>query len=127
MHTPAGTAHVYRWSELPLDHPMPMLSRRRIIGEKMMISEVRLDRGCVVPSHSHANEQLAIVISGSLRFGLGMPGGQAGEEPCRVLDVHAGEVLHLPPFTPHSAEALEDSLVLDLFSPPSAVTGIDRA
>jgi hypothetical protein len=37
-----------------------------------------------------------------------------------------GELLHLPPNLPHSAFAEEETLVLDLFSPPATVTGIDQ-
>ncbi|MBI1850572.1 MAG: cupin domain-containing protein [Planctomycetes bacterium] len=101
---------------------MEQLERRRIIGEKMMISRVHLEKGCVVPTHSHENEQFACVVSGRLSFGIGAEGSASR----RVVVVENGEVLHLPPNVPHSAEALEDTLVLDLFSPPSQTTGIDR-
>jgi quercetin dioxygenase-like cupin family protein len=120
MTTPS--AAVYRWDDLPRDHPMEMLARRRIIGEKMMISEIFLHRGCDVPSHHHANEQFAIVLTGCVRFGLGESGGADH----RIVEVKAGEVLHLPPHVHHSAHALEDSLVLDIFSPPSQMTGVDE-
>ncbi len=112
----------HRWSDLPTDAPMPLLERQRVIGANAMISRVLLRRGCDVPSHSHANEQFACIISGRLRFGLGEPGSPEH----RTIDVRAGEVLHLPANVPHSAVALEDTLVLDIFSPPSATTGIDR-
>ena len=120
---PAATnAKHYRWSDLPQDTPMELLSRKRIIGEQMMISQVNLRKGCCVPTHSHANEQFACIMSGELRFGIGEEGSAARYEVC----VKAGGVLHLPANVPHSAEALEDTLVIDLFSPPSATTGIDR-
>jgi quercetin dioxygenase-like cupin family protein len=112
------TAH--RWSALTPDAPMPLLTRTRVIGEKVMLSRVELARGCFVPTHSHANEQMAVILSGSLRFGLG-PEGQSQ----RFQTVRAGEVMHLPAGCPHSAEALEDTVVLDVFSPPSATTGVD--
>ena len=108
---------LHDWETLEKDRPMPGLWRRRVVGEQAMLSQVFLEKGTFVPSHSHANEQMAIVVSGRLRFGLA--GG-------REVIVGAGQVLHLPPDAPHSAEALEDSLVLDVFSPPSATTGIDR-
>ena len=101
---------------------MALLERRRIIGEKMMISRVLLRQGCDVPTHSHENEQFACILSGRLRFGLGEPGSPDRRE----VVVSAGEVLHLPSGVPHSAFAEENSVVLDLFSPPSATTGIDR-
>ncbi len=116
------SAVVYRWSDLPTDRPMPLLERRRIIGEGMMISQVLLEKGCMVPSHAHENEQFACVIRGRIRFGLGVEGSP--EHQRMVLT--GGEVLHLPSNVPHSAEALDETLILDLFSPPSEKTGIDR-
>lgn len=113
---------VYQWDALPTDTPMEKIARQRIIGEKMMISKVFLDRGCIVPTHQHENEQFACIMSGALRFGLGAEGSAERRE----IIVKAGEVLHLPSNLPHSAEAIEDTVVLDLFSPPSAGTGIDR-
>ncbi len=107
----------HRFSELPSDRPMDLLERRRVIGEKVMISEVRLAKGCVVPAHRHENEQMCVVLEGRLRFGFG--------ENATVVDVAAGEVLTLPSNVLHSAEAIVDSRVLDVFAPPSATTGID--
>jgi quercetin dioxygenase-like cupin family protein len=102
---------------------MDRISRRRVIGEKMMISEVRLEKGFRVSSHAHENEQFSIVLSGELRFGV----GHEGRSDWREVHVRAGEVLHLPSNVPHSAEALVDTVVLDLFSPPSEKTGVDRS
>lgn len=113
---------VYRWSELTEDAPMPLLTRKRVIGNQAMISRVALAKGCDVPSHSHANEQFAVLLSGTMRFGLGEPHTVQHRE----ITLHAGEVLHLPSNLPHSAHAIEDSLILDIFSPPSQKTGIDR-
>lgn len=99
---------------------MPDLARRRIIGDNVMISQVRLNAGCVVPMHQHENEQIACVVSGALRFTFDQ-GNAAGE-----IIVRAGEALLLPANAPHAAEALEETLVLDVFAPPSQTTGIDR-
>ena len=112
----------YRWDSMTPDRPMELLERRRIVGEKAMISRVWLRKGCLVPGHSHENEQFACTLSGRLRFEL----GTKGSDDWREVIVAAGEVLHLPANVPHSAEAMEDTLVLDIFSPPSATTGIDR-
>ena len=101
---------------------MQLLSRRRIIGERMMISQVFLKKGCFVTTHAHANEQFACVMSGELRFGIGAEGAADRYE----VNVKAGEVIHLPSNVPHSAEAVSDTEVLDLFSPPSQKTGIDQ-
>jgi len=115
-------ARLYRWSELPTDVPMALLERRRVIGRQAMISHVLLKKGCFVPAHSHENEQFTCVLQGKLRFGLGDDKSPNRHEVVAV----AGEVIHLPSLVPHSAEALEETLVLDVFSPPSATTGIDE-
>jgi len=65
----------------------------------------------VVPRHQHHDEQITYVLEGALRFTLGSDGGQR-------VDVLAGEVLHIPSDLPHSAEALEDTLDVDIFDPP---------
>ncbi|MBN8644198.1 MAG: cupin domain-containing protein [Planctomycetes bacterium] len=114
-----------RFDALAVDQPMPLLERRRLIGEKAMISHITLFKGCVVPLHRHENEQFSILISGALRFTFTEPGQPAGPG-MQPMTLRAGEVLHLPGNLPHAAEALEDTIVLDVFSPPSATTGIDR-
>jgi quercetin dioxygenase-like cupin family protein len=102
---------------------MPLLERQRIIGEQAMISRVLLRKGFVLATHSHANEQFGVVLSGRVRFGLG-----AENSPSRTHEtLGPGEVIHFPGNFPHSAEALEETLILDIFSPPSEKTGIDAA
>lgn len=113
--TPADVT-VSRWLDLPMDAPMPSLARRRVIGDMAMISHVTLEKGCVVGVHQHANEQVTAILRGRLRFTLA--GG--------TRDVGPGEVVLFPANAPHGAEALEETEVLDVFSPPSATTGIDR-
>jgi quercetin dioxygenase-like cupin family protein len=111
------------WSDSPVDRPMPLLERRRMIGEKAMISHITLSKGCNVPMHSHENEQFSCVISGCLRFGV----KDGLNDARRDVLVRAGEALHLPSNVPHCVVAEEETVVLDIFSPPSQGTGIDRA
>jgi quercetin dioxygenase-like cupin family protein len=118
---PSGATH-YVWEQLPHDNPLELLTRRRVIGKNAMIARVLLRKGCDVKTHAHDNEQFACVLSGRVRFGVGAEGSPQRQD--RV--VSAGEVLHLPGNVPHSAYALEDSVILDIFSPPSLTTGIDR-
>ena len=73
-------AACYRWADLPRDRPLSLLQRRRIIGERVMLSEVLLEKGCVVPAHAHDNEQFCCVLSGRLRFGLGAEGSPEHRE-----------------------------------------------
>jgi quercetin dioxygenase-like cupin family protein len=117
----ASATH-YPWQELPADRPMDKIERRRVIGERAMLSLVHLEAGCDVPSHQHDNEQFSHILRGRIRFGLGAPGTSAYRE----IEVAGGEMLHLPGGVPHAAYALEESEVLDVFVPPSAETGLDR-
>ncbi|MFQ5720535.1 MAG: cupin domain-containing protein [Acidobacteriota bacterium] len=114
-------ARKIRWSDLETDHPMPLLDRQRIHGEKMTVARVRLEKGFKIDPHAHDEEQISLVVSGQIRFLVGAPPDQ--EE----IIATANEALVLPPNVPHGAEALEDSLAIDLFSPPAQQTGIDRA
>ncbi len=115
-------ANHWSWDQLESDQPLEGITRWRVLGEKVMLSRVALAQGTVVASHSHDNEQMACVVEGAVRFGLGDPESDGHHE----LVVRAGEVLHLPSGIPHAATALEDSVVLDVFAPPSETTGIDE-
>ena len=121
MQTQSG-ATVHNWTKLSEDTPMELLARKRVIGQQAMISRVFLRKGCDIPTHAHPNEQFACVLSGRARFGLGAEGSPQRQE----LTVGAEEVVQLPANVPHSCYALEDTLILDVFSPPSQTTGIDR-
>lgn len=113
-------AVLHRWDDLESDEPMALLSRKRVIGDQAMISRVVLKKGCTVPSHAHENEQFGCILSGVLKFTVGE------EATSKVITARAGDVIHFPANAPHAAEALEDTVILDIFSPPSETTGIDR-
>lgn len=116
-------AYAVTWSELPSDAPMELITRKRILGEHLMISRVHLSKGFSLPTHQHANEQFAVVLSGRIRFDLG-PANEPGSES---VTLEPGQVLVIPSNAPHSAHAIEDCLILDVFSPPSEMTGVDRS
>ena len=101
----------YRWEDMPKERVTETLERRLITGDRMMLAHVYLDKGCVVPKHSHENEQLTYILEGALYFWI----GENGEEE---VIVRSGEVLVIPSNVPHKAEALEDTLDVDIFSPP---------
>ncbi len=101
----------YRWDEMAKEELTPLLGRRLITGERMMLAHVYLKKGCVVPKHAHDNEQLTYILEGALRFRL-------GEDGAEEVVVGAGEVLHIPSNLPHEAVAIEDTLDVDVFSPP---------
>lgn len=99
---------LHSWNSIPPEQLNPLLTRQFITGQQCMLARVVLTKGCVVPEHSHPNEQIAFILEGALRFSL------AGE----THTVQAGEVLVIPPNVPHSAVALEDTIDFDIFAPP---------
>ena len=101
----------YRVADLPTEQLNPLISRSLITGERAMLAHVYLKKGAVVPMHSHDNEQITYVLEGALKFRI----GDGGPED---LVVRTGEVLHLPGNVPHEAEALEDTIDVDVFTPP---------
>jgi quercetin dioxygenase-like cupin family protein len=103
-----GDATLYRLADIALEPMSPLLSRQFVTGSQAMLARILLKKGCVVPEHSHPNEQIAFVLSGALEFVVaGIP-----------QVVRAGEILVIPGNVPHSATALEDTEDLDLFAPP---------
>jgi quercetin dioxygenase-like cupin family protein len=104
-------ARFHRWEDLPKERLNDLLDRRLVTGERIMLAHVYLKKGCVVPRHFHENEQLTYVLEGALRFWL----GENGE---KEQVVRSGEVLVIPSNLPHKAEALEDTLDVDIFAPP---------
>ena len=101
----------YRWEDMPKERVSDSLERRLITADRMMLAHVYLEKGCIVPRHSHENEQLTYILQGALHFWI----GEDGEEE---VVVRAGEVLVIPSNVVHMAEALEDTLDVDIFSPP---------
>jgi quercetin dioxygenase-like cupin family protein len=98
------------WSSVPLEDLNPLLQRQFIVGQEIMLARVLLKKGCIVPEHSHHNEQLTYVLEGALKFWID------GKE----IVVNAGETLCIPSNLPHKAEALVDTVDLDVFAPPRA-------
>ena len=106
-----GKATFHRWDDMPKERVNDMLDRRLVSGERVMLAHVYLKKGCIVPKHSHENEQITYILEGALKVNL-------GEDQQEEVVVRAGEVLHIPSNLPHRAEALDDTLDVDVFSPP---------
>jgi quercetin dioxygenase-like cupin family protein len=100
-------ARLHRWDEIALEKVTEMISQKLVSGEREMLAQIYLKRGAVVPMHSHESEQMTYILQGAMRYLVD------GEE----IIVREGEVLHIPAWTPHQAEALEDTFELDVFSP----------
>ena len=99
------------WDNLPKEELKPGLSRNWVNGEKGMLAQIYFEKGVTVSKHSHENEQFAYVLEGALLFRI-------GDDQTEEVVVRAGEVLHIPSNVLHSAEALEDTVDLDVFVPP---------
>lgn len=98
------------WDAIELEDLNPLLQRHFVVGKNIMLARVLLKKGCIVPEHSHHNEQLTYILDGALKFWI----------DGKVIVVRAGEVLTIPSHMPHKAEALEDTVDLDVFNPPRA-------
>lgn len=106
--TPTAALQYIPWHTIPLEDLNPLLQRQFVVGQEIMLARVLLKKGCIVPEHSHHNEQLTYIVEGALKFYID------GKE----ITVHAGEVLCIPSNMPHKAEAMEDTVDLDVFTPP---------
>ena len=103
----AAVPQLYKWDDIVLENVRDGISRKFIAGDREMVAQIFLKRGAIVPSHSHESEQLTYVLTGALTFTL----------DGRNITVRPGELLRIPSWMPHSAEAIEDTFELDLFSP----------
>jgi len=97
-----------RWKDVEIERLNPLLDRQLVVGDRLMVSRILLKKGCMVPLHSHVNEQVSYILEGALKFWID------GKE----IVVHAGELLCIPSSMPHKAEAMEDTVDLDIFYPP---------
>src|ERR1700744_2729140 len=107
--TPMSTATLYNWKDVDNEQLNPPPSRQFVHGDQSMFARIVLKKGCVVPRHSHHNEQITFITEGALRFDFDDGTSQT---------VHEGEVLVIPGGLPHSATALSDCIVFDIFAPP---------
>ena len=98
------------WSRVPIEELNAFLGRQLVVGQNVMLARVLLKKGCIVPEHSHPNEQLTYILAGGLKFWI----------DGKIIVVNTGEVLTIPPNMPHKVEALEDTVDLDIFHPPRA-------
>jgi len=101
----------YRWDDMPTESLKPGLGRRLISGDQVMLTHVYFEKGTEVPRHRHHNEQITYILEGALQFHF-------GDDDAETHTVRAGEVVVIPSDLPHRAVALEDTLDVDVFSPP---------
>lgn len=113
-------AKAYRWAEVKEDNPIDFLRLRRISGERMLVARVFLDKGCHVATHFHESEQIGVVISGRVNWTIG-----ADDSPDQyTVELRGGELMVVPSNVPHAVDALEDTEIIDILSPPGKM-GVD--
>ncbi len=99
------------WDDIPTEEVTPMMKRKIIAGEKMMIAKMQFKDGFRVPLHSHENEQITQCVSGTMRFWF-------GENKEQEMELHAGEMVVIPAHLPHEALMVGDVEEVDSWSPP---------
>jgi quercetin dioxygenase-like cupin family protein len=99
-----------KWKDVELEHLNSQIDRQMVVGDQIMVARVLLAKGAHVPMHSHHNEQVTYILEGALKFAI------EGKE----IVVRTGEVLCIPSNVPHEAWAEEDTVDLDVFTPPRA-------
>ena len=97
-------------SDLPNVHPLAGCTMRRLGGEQAMLQVATMPKGTSFEPHAHMNEQIVLMLEGTLRLDVGVQ-----PEPIELAE---GDILVIPPNVPHGGEALTDCKVLDAFSPP---------
>ncbi len=100
--------HSYTWQSISPERLSDDITRQVIAGENEMVVRWEFRKGGFAARHKHPHEQIVMMVSGRLRLAVG------DEETVLGL----GDIVVVPPNVPHEAEALEDTVVIDLFSPP---------
>lgn len=87
----------------------PGIKRRTQSSGKTMYQMIaQLDAGSVMPEHCHTQEQLVHILEGRMRLIVnGTP-----------HELATGDSFYLEAEVPHGVETIENTRVLDTFSPP---------
>ena len=98
----------YRWDSVAAEQLTESIERRMIVGSKAMLVRWEFRKGAVAARHSHPHEQIVIMVKGKLRLVVGST---------EIL-MESNDIVVIPPDTPHEARAIENTIVIDVFSPP---------
>jgi quercetin dioxygenase-like cupin family protein len=100
--------HAYTWEKIPAEQLDHNIVRRMIVGQKEMLVRWEFKKGALAACHRHPHEQVVMMVHGKLRLAVGDDETIMGPQ----------DIVVIPPQVPHEAEALEDTVVIDIFSPP---------
>jgi len=88
--------------------PLPGIRQKTTVyGEKTLMVEFLLEKGCTLPDHAHPYEQTGYLVSGHIRLKIGDD----------IFDTHAGDSWCVPLDVIHGAQVVEDSVAVEVFSP----------
>jgi quercetin dioxygenase-like cupin family protein len=96
------------WDQIEREQLTPLLQRQFFSTPQLTLARFELKKGCIVAEHHHHNEQVTSVFQGALKLNF------SGQD----VIVRPGETVSIPPNLPHSSEALENTLLIDVFTPP---------
>lgn len=99
------------WNNIPAEQVNPHMKRKFIYGEKIMIARLELANNFEVPWHSHENEQITEVVSGTMRFWF-------DNDESKYIELKPGDTLIIKGNRPHKARMIGDVVEIDTFSPP---------
>ena len=104
-------AAFHRLEDLDVIQVWETVVARAVHGERQSLAVVELEPNALVPEHRHENEQLGIVIEGSLEFRI--------EDETKHLG--PGETWTIPSNVPHEVIAGPlGAVVIDVFAPVRA-------
>jgi quercetin dioxygenase-like cupin family protein len=98
----------YKWETIAVEQLAHNIRRRMIVGTKEMLVRWEFSKGALAAQHNHPHEQIVVMVEGKLRLTVGDTEKILGRD----------DIVVIPPNTPHEALALEDTVVIDIFSPP---------
>lgn len=99
------------WSKVPVEQVNDKMKRQLVYGEKVMVSRIQFEDGCIVPLHHHENEQITQVVSGQMRFWF-------GADESEIIELGPGDTIVIPANLPHKALTIGPVEEIDIFAPP---------
>lgn len=99
---------LYNWNEVAVQQLDNGITRQMITAGNMMLAQIFVPKGVSFPAHRISSEQITIYVKG----------GAVYQSEQNRIEAHEGDILHIPAGVQHSDQVLEDTVVLDVFSPP---------
>jgi len=96
-----------RWDDIPIQKMGDTILLQLVWTERATLARFEFTKGTHVPRHKHDAEQHTCLINGTMNMRLGET----------MFKVQPGEIVIIPPNVRHEGWFLEDSVVIDFFTP----------